>query len=289
MKPAPFEYYAATTLSEALGLLREHGPEAKVLAGGQSLLAMMKLRLARPPVLVDLNRIRDLDYVREVDGTLAFGALARLHELESERVRDRCPILAEAARHIGHPAIRHRGTVCGSLAHADPAAELPVVAVALEAELEVVGPKGPRRVLARDFFVSYFTTTLQSDELLVEARFPSLPSKAGWSFMELSRRAGDFALAAVAAVVEPGPDGRVAKARIALGAVAERPLRCAEAEALLEGESAGPSAFKRAAAEAVAPLDPPSDVHGSGAYRKRLAQVLIERALASAWARARAH
>jgi carbon-monoxide dehydrogenase medium subunit len=287
MKPPAFGYHAPRSVAAALDLLREHGPEAKVLAGGQSLVPMMKLRLARPPVLVDLNRIRELDYVREEDGHLAFGALARLRELESPLVRDRCPILAEAARHIAHPAIRNRGTVCGSLAHADPAAELPVVARALDAELRAVGPGGTRSIPARDFFVSFFTTSLEPGEVLVEARFPLPPAGAGATFLELSRRAGDFALVAVAALVTRGDGGTVADARIALGAVAEQPVRCDAAEAGLRGQPGGVAAFRQAAAAATRPLDPPSDLHGSSAYRKQVAEVLVGRALGQAWDRAR--
>jgi carbon-monoxide dehydrogenase medium subunit len=286
MKPPAFAYHAPTTVAEVLGLLRAHGPEAKILAGGQSLLAMMKLRLARPPMLIDLNRVRELEYVREGDGVLAFGALTRLYQLESDLVRRACPILAEAARHIAHPAIRNRGTVCGSLAHADPAAELPVLALALDAELGALGPRGARRLPARDFFVTYLTTALEPDELLVEARFPRLRPGAGWAFAELSRRAGDFALVAVAAVLERGPGGTVTEARIALGAVAERPVRCPEAEASLRGRPGGIAAFREAAAAAAQPLDPPADVHGSAAYRKQVARVLVERALTRAWDRA---
>lgn len=286
MKPPPFHYVRAQTVSEAVALLQEHGPEAKVLAGGQSLIPMMKLRLARPPVLVDLNRARELEYLKAADGALAFGGLARLSELESERVRGRCPILAAAARHIGHAAIRHRGTVCGSLAHADPAAELPIVALALDAELKVVGPNGPRRIPAREFFVSYFTTSLEPGEILVEARFPFVPAGAGWSFLELARRAGDFALAAVAVVLERGPGGTVLNPRIALGAVADRAIRCLGAEGCLRGEPAGAALFNAAAVEAARPLHPASDVHASGAYRRHVARVLVERALAEAWDRA---
>jgi carbon-monoxide dehydrogenase medium subunit len=286
VKPPAFEYYGARTVREAVALLQQHGPDAKLLAGGQSLIPMMKLRLARPPVLVDLNRARELEYVREDGGVLVFGGLARLYQLESAMVGERCPILGAAARHIGHAAIRHRGTVCGSLAHADPAAELPILALALEAELRAVGPSGPRRIPAEEFFVSYFTTSLAPGELLVEARFPFLPRGAGWSFQELARRAGDFALAAVAVVLERGPGGMVVDPRIALGAVADRAIRCREAEALLAGKPGGAAAFKAAALEAARPLDPPSDVHASGAYRRHLARVLVERALTEAWGRA---
>ena len=285
MKPAPFDYYRAGSLDEAVTLLDRHGPEAKVLSGGQSLLPMMKLRLARPPTLVDLGRVRELAYVRDADGRLAFGGMARLDALESDLVRTRCPLLAEAARHIGHPAIRHRGTVCGSLAHADPAAELPVLALALDADLVATGRRGPRVIPAAEFFVTMFTTRLTPSEILSEARFPAIGPGTGWGFAELSRRPGDFAIAAAAAVLEAGGDGRIGKARIALGAVADRAIRCVDAEAVLQGREPGPALFQAAAEAAAAPLDPPSDVHGSSAYRRHLVTVLVRRALAQAWER----
>ncbi len=287
MKPPPFEYHRPSTLDEALALLVRHGSDARLLAGGQSLLPMMKLRLARPAVLVDLNRVRELAYVRGDDGVLAFGALARLSELESDTVRARCPMLAAAARHIGHPAIRHRGTVCGSLAHADPAAELPVLALALDAELSVAGPSGARRVAAGNFFVTYFTTSLGPGEVLREARFPLPPVGRGWSFMELARRQGDYALASVASLLDVGADGTITRARVVLGSVADRALRSPEAEGALVGHAGTPTAFGAAAAAAAARLDPPTDVHGSGAYRREIARVLVERSLLEAWNRAR--
>jgi carbon-monoxide dehydrogenase medium subunit len=286
MKPAPFAYYRAGTAAEAVRLLQELGPEAKVLAGGQSLLPLMKLRLARPSAVVDLNRARELDHVREAADHVAFGGIARLSELESPRLARACPILAAAARHIGHPAIRHRGTVCGSLAHADPAAELPVVALALDAELVSVGPRGERRTPAADFFQTYLTTVLEPAEVLVEARFPRLGEDAGWAFLELARRHGDFALVSAAAVLQRDGGGRIGRARVALGSVADRAVRALDAERLLVGERATPALFDAAAAEAAHPLDPPSDVHGSGAYRRHLAAVLVARALAEAWGRA---
>lgn len=285
MKPAPFEYYRPASVEEAVALLARHGPEAKVLAGGQSLIPLLKLRLARPGVLVDLNGARELAYVR-TNGMVACGAMARLAELESAAIRSRCPILAAAARHIGHPAIRHRGTICGSLAHADPAAELPLLALVLDAELSVTGPAGNRVVRARDFFVTSLTTSLAPGELLVEARFPVPGPRTGWAFQELSRRHGDFAIAAVAALVEVGSAGTISNARIALGGVADRPLRCSDAEAALAGTPGGPAAFQAAAAAAADPLEPPSDLHGSGAYRRHVARVLVERALTEAWQRA---
>jgi carbon-monoxide dehydrogenase medium subunit len=285
MKPAPFEYYRASTLDDAVALLTKHGSDAKALAGGQSLLPLMKLRLARPAALVDLNRLRELAYVRREDGVLAFGALARLSELQSPTVRSLAPMLAAAARHIGHPAIRHRGTICGSLAHADPAAELPVLALTLGAELRVTGSAGERTIAARDFFVGALTTSLRPGEVLREARFPGLAPGVGWSFMELARRHGDYALVSVAIVLRADANGRVSEARIALGSVADRPVRCDAAERALVGEAGRRVAFEAVAATAAAPLDPPSDVHGSGAYRRRLAAVLVERALAEAWSR----
>lgn len=285
MKPAPFEYHRAASIEEALALLARHGPEAKVLAGGQSLIPMLKLRLVRPGVLVDLNRVGELAYLRPANGTLACGAMARLAELESAEIRSRCPILAAAARHIGHPAIRHRGTICGSLAHADPAAELPLLALALDAELRVTGPAGDRAVPARDFFVTSLTTSLAAGELLVEARFLLPGLRTGWAFQELSRRHGDFAIVSVAALIEAGTAGTIARARIALGGVADRPLRCPAAEVALAGTPAGPAAFQAAAAAAADPLEPPSDLHGSGAYRRHVARVLVERALMEAWQR----
>ena len=285
MKPAAFEYYRASTIKEAVELLGRHGAEAKVLAGGQSLLPMMKLRLARPTALVDINRIRDLGYVRAANGALAFGALARLDELESSQVSQACPLLTAASHHIGHTAIRNRGTVCGSLAHSDPAAELPVLALALDAEVVATGPRGQRVIPARDLFVTYLTTTLAPDEILTEARFPTLRPRTGWGFAELSRRTGDFAIAIAAAVLEMSPAGVITSARIALGAVADRALRAEEAEKSLVGTPGSPQAFEAAAALATASLDPPTDVHGSGSYRRHLASVLVARALAQAWER----
>jgi carbon-monoxide dehydrogenase medium subunit len=283
MKPPPFEYYRATTVEEAIALLSQYGSDAKVLAGGQSLLPMMKFRLARPSVLVDLRWVHDLAYVRQGDGIVAFGAMARLASLESDQVRALCTILAEAAQHIGHPPIRHQGTVCGSLAHADPAAELPVLALALHAEFVAKGPSGIRVIPARDFFVTMLTTSLGPCEILTEVRFPILQPESGWGFCELSRRPGDFALAIAAATLQVDTNGTIATARIALGAVADRATRCPEAETALLGQRGGKTTFQMAAALAAAPLAPPSDVHALGSYRRHLAKVLIERALTQAW------
>jgi carbon-monoxide dehydrogenase medium subunit len=285
MKPPPFEYYRATTVEEAISLLSQYGSDAKVLAGGQSLLPMIKLRLARPRVLVDLHWARELAYVRQADGMITFGAMARLADLESEQVRACCPLLGEVAGDIGHPPIRHRGTVCGSLAHADPAAELPMLALVLDAELVATGPNGTRIIPARDFFRTMLTTSLSGEEILMEARFPVLRPGRGWGFSELSRRPGDFAIVAAAATLDVGAAGVITQAQMALGAVADRAIRCPEAEAALVGQMAGTAAFEAAAALASAPLEPPSDVHGSSSYRRHLANVLVQRALTQAWQR----
>jgi carbon-monoxide dehydrogenase medium subunit len=211
--------------------------------------------------------------------------MARLASLESDQTHALCPILAEAAHHIGYPPIRHQGTVGGSLAHADPAAELPVLALVLDAECVATGPHGARVIPAPDFFVTMLTTSLGPADLLTEARFPILHPARGWGFSELSRRPGDFALVVAAATLQAGAGGTITHARIALGAVADRALRCPEAEAALLGQRGGQVAFAEAAALASAPLTPSSDVHASSGYRRHLAQVLVERALAQAWER----
>src|SRR5262249_45049496 len=229
----------------------------------------------------------ELAYVRQANGSVAFGAMARLATLESDQARSLCPILAEAAHHIGHPPIRHRGTVCGSLAHADPAAELSVLALALDAELVATGPTGARVIPGRDFFVPILTTSLGPCEILTEARFPTLRPESGWGFSELSRRPGDSAMVAAAATLQVGAAGTITKAQIALGAVADRAIRCPEAEAALLGQMGGRAAFEAAAVLASAPLTPPSDVHASSGYRRHLAKVLVERVLTQAWQRLR--
>jgi carbon-monoxide dehydrogenase medium subunit len=285
MKTPTFEYHRANTVEEAVALLQQYDFDAKLLAGGQSLLPMLKFRLARPAVLVDLGGVRDLSYVRRTGGVLAFGAMARTAELETDEVRAHCPILAEAAAKIGHAPIRHRGTVCGSLAHADPAAELPMLALALDAELVATGPDGTRVIPARDFFVSMLATSLGPSDILTEARFPTLPPGRGWGFSELSRRPGDFALVAAAATLETGAGGEITHARLVLGAVADTAVRCEEAEAALLGQPAGRKAFAEAAKLAVEPLAPPADLHASSSYRRHLAKVLVERTLMQAWQR----
>lgn len=288
MKPPKFRYFAPQSVEEALALLAEHAEEARVLAGGQSLVPLMNMRLVQLGALVDINGIGELAYIRPWDGGLAVGTLTRdAALLRDATAAQRLPLLVEATHSIGHPAIRNRSTVGGSIAHADPAAELPAVMLALDAEFEVRSRSGSRTIPARDFFKGYLTTDLKDGELLTELRVPGLPSRSGSAFVEFSRREGDYALAGVAAVVALDEDGTIADARLGLCSVGPMPVRPRAAEALLRGQRPGDEAWSNAAAAVVAALDnPPSDIHGSADYRRHLAEVLTRQALASAAERA---
>ena len=292
MKPAPFRYARAGSLAEATALLAAEPGEAKLLAGGQSLVPLLNMRLARPAVLVDLNGVRELRGITpSPDGGLRIGALTRHAELAtSAAVRERAPLLAEAARHVGHAAIRNRGTLGGSVAHADPAAELPAALVALDARLRVTGPRGARVIAAALFFRGLLATALETDEILTEVLVPT--AEPGWGFVEIARRPGDFALAGVAAIlrVAPGAPSRCEQVRLVGFGVGDRPLRLTGAERLLTGSALEPESAARAGAAAGADCDPPGDVHGSAEYRRHLATVLTERALLQALPRlARGH
>ena len=288
MKPPSFEYAAPATVSDAVSLLQGHEGDAKVLSGGQSLIPLLNMRLARPAIVVDLARIPALDYVREVDGGLAIGAMARQRTVEfSPLVRSGHPLLHAATLLIAHPQNRNQGTVGGSLAHADPAAELPAVALALDATLRAAGPNGERTIGASDFFVTYLTTALEPAEVLVEARFPALAARTGWSIMEVARRHGDFALAGAVSTLTLDGGGHCAGARIVLFGVGSTPVRAPEAERVVVGERPDRALFDRAGEKAGAEIDEPlSDVHASAEYRRDLARVLTRRALAEAAARA---
>jgi aerobic carbon-monoxide dehydrogenase medium subunit len=287
VKPARFDYYDPTTLEEAVALLQRFGEEAKLLAGGQSLVPVLNLRLARPAVLIDLNRVEGLSYIREDDGVIAIGAMTRHAAVErSELVARRQPLLAEAVRQIGHSQIRNRGTIGGSLAHADPSAELPAVLAALDGSVRLAGPGGLREVAAADLFLMYFLTEIRQGEVLVEVRVPVLPPGAGWAFVEVVRRHGDFALAGVACTLSLATDGLIAGCRLALTGVGLTPVRATEAEAKLLGVRPSPAAWALAAEAVRAAVDPESDVHGTAEYRRDLAGVLTERALARACERA---
>ncbi len=289
MKPAPFDYFDPTTLPEALALLAQYGDEGKVLAGGQSLLPLMYLRLATPRYLVDVNRVAGLDYMRVEGTTLCIGATTRQRTVErAVPVQMGWPLVVEALRQVGHAPIRNRGTFGGSIAHADPAAELPAVLVALEGTVRAVSAAGERVVPADEFFVAYLTTALDPTELLVEVRLPAPPAGSGWAFLEVSRRHGDFALVGLACLLALEADGRhIAAARLAFTGVGGTPLRAREAEAALVGEVAGPAAFARAAALAQAAAEPDSDVHASAEFRRHLVGVVARRGLARAHERAR--
>jgi len=287
LKPAPFRYARPQNLADAVELLASAGDDVKILAGGQSLVPMLNLRLVRPAVLIDLNGVPGLDHITSSpSGGLAIGALVRHAALAgSAVVVERAPLLAEAARHVGHPAIRHRGTLGGSLAHADPAAELPAALVALGAELRLHGRRGARTIQASEFFLGLMTTALAADEILLEIRVPR--QGPGWGFAEVVRRAGDFALAGVVALVaRAGPSGPCESARVVGFGVGDRPLRFAAAEEILTSPSRDPSAaLTQAAAAAAGTCDPPDDVHASAEYRRHLAAVLTEEAVSQALTR----
>jgi carbon-monoxide dehydrogenase medium subunit len=283
MKPPRFDYLLPRSLDEALGILAEHGEEAKVLAGGQSLVPLLNFRLVRPAYLVDLNEIPGLDGLRVEDGRLAIGAMTRQRTVErSTLVRERCPLLADAMPQIGHAQIRNRGTVGGSLAHADPAGELPAVAAALGAELVLRSRRGERRLTPEAFFVAYLTTAAEPDELLVEARGPVAPPRTGTAFLEVSRRHGDFAIVGVAATLTVDEGGVCTACAVALTGVGPTPVIAGEAVRALVGVKPDAGAFDEVGRRLASALRPDSDLHASSDYRKHLARVLTRRALARA-------
>jgi len=289
VKPPPFDYSAPGTLDEALSLLSDLGDEARPLAGGQSLIPLLSLRLARPSHLVDLARIadRELTAIVRTDGHVTIGAMVRERQAEADdAVSHGAPLLAEALPLIGHPAIRSRGTVGGSLSHADPAAELPAVTLVLSAEMVVQSSsRGRRSIRAEDFFTGFFSTAMDDDEILVQVRVPVPPPATGTAIAEVARRHGDFAMVGAAAAVRLD-GGRVAGARVALTGVSDTPLLLADADKLLAGVEPTIEVLQEAAAELVRPLSPPSDVHGSSAYRRHLAVVLVRRTLETSVRRA---
>jgi aerobic carbon-monoxide dehydrogenase medium subunit len=282
MKLPPVEYEAPTTVAEAIDLLAEHGDEASVLAGGQSLIPLLALRLARPEVLIDINGIDELSGVSAADGHVAIGAVTREYVAEeSGTVADTLPLLAAALPLIGHEAIRSRGTIGGSLAHADPAAELPAVARALDAEFVVRGASGTRVIPAAQWFDGYLTTSRRPDELLAEVRFPAAGPGTGVSFEEVARRHGDFAIVGLAASLMFS-DGVISDARLAFAGVSDVPVRATAAEELLAGERPSAELFDEAARRATEDLDPPADLHGSSDYRKTVAAAVVRRGLRAA-------
>lgn len=289
MKPAPFQYFAPNSLSEALRLLAEHGHDAKPLAGGQSLVPTMNFRLAQPGILVDINNIPELSYVRlGPDGSLRIGALTRHSTVEHDPlVMQHAPLLHETMPHIAHRQIRNRGTIGGSLAHADPAAELPAVAVALDVKLRLQSDKGERWIAARDFYLGLFTTALAPGELLVEVVIPPMPPRSGYAFDEVARRPGDYAMAGAAALVALDAAGQCEQAKLVYLSVGEYPTPATQAAALLLGQRPTAELIGQAAATAASvDIDPVADIHASVPYRRHLAQVLAQRTLTKAFERA---
>jgi CO/xanthine dehydrogenase FAD-binding subunit len=283
MKPADFKYHRPRSIDEGLSLLQEFGDEGKILAGGQSLIPLMNFRLAQPSYLIDINFIDGLDYVRSEGGALKIGCLARQSRLlDNPLIRERCPLLADSLSYVGYEQTRNRGTLCGSLAHADPAAELPAVMLALDGSLTVASATGKREVAAREFFRSYLTTVLGSDEMVLEATIPEMLPYAGWSFTEFARRFGDFAIVGVAVLLLREQD-RISDARIALTGVGDKPWRDRKLEEMMLGEKGGNDIFTRVADEVRSSIEPSSDIHASASYRRSLAGVLTKRALAEAW------
>lgn len=283
MKPASFDYSRPASLMEALQLLAEYQDAARPLAGGQSLVPMMNFRLARPSLLVDLNNLPELDFLKVENGQLRIGAMTRQRVLErSAPVTSGWPLLQEATRHIGHIHIRNRGTVGGSIAHAYPSAEIPLAMMALEASFVLRSAKGERTVLAREFFIDAMTTLLEPGELLVEIRVPQPKAWAGWGFKEVSRRHGDFALAGVAGVIAFKEDGSIDEAKVVFSGA--KPHLSNQTDAL-RGQKPDPEIFAAVARKAAAELDTESDIHASADYRRQVSEVLARRVLEAAAAR----
>ena len=278
MKPPPFAYESPTEVADAVALLAAHGADARPLAGGQSLVPLLNFRLARPAVLVDLNRIAALANVAVEDGTLRIGAMARQAAVEAAPAVARgWPILIEAIGHIAHPQIRNRGTIGGSLAHNDPAAELPAVMLALDAEMTAQGPAGTRAIAAGDFFTDTMETALAADELLTRIAVPALPEGTGWSFHEAARRQGDFALVAACVLLRPASGGGL-DARVVVTGIGNGPVRVPAAEAILAAPGAAGDACEAAGAAAAEAVEPMDDPHAPAWYRRRLVAALTARA-----------
>jgi CO/xanthine dehydrogenase FAD-binding subunit len=287
MKPPRFLYCAPLILDEALALLDQNSEDTKVLAGGQSFVPLLNMRLAGPAYIVDINHISELNYIEQEDGYLAIGATVRQRQVErSALVQEKHPLLIEVVKHIGHMQIRNRGTIVGSIAHADPAAELPALLTCLNGEVLAQSSHGERVIKAEEFFTGYLSTALEPGEMLTEARFPWIAPQAGWAFMEFARRSGDYALVGAAAVLTPTPDDRCMSAQIAYLGIAGSPVRGHVVEDVLVGTALDDSALD-AAAEVAGKLvsDDMSDVHATVAYRRILTAELTRRVLKAAWER----
>jgi aerobic carbon-monoxide dehydrogenase medium subunit len=283
MKPAPFEYAAPTSVAEAVALLAANPGSAKLLAGGQTLMPVLAFRLAAPSLLVDLGKVPGLNRIDIGADGVRLGACVRWRDIEDDaRLRDAHPLLVQAVSHVAHYQIRNRGTVGGSLAHADPAAEMPGIAVTCDAELKLIGPAGSRTVAASGFFQGALSTVLAEDEVLVEVRLPPWPEQRRWAFEEFARRRGDFALAAVALYYDVDAAGHASNAHVGVIGACHCPHRLTAVEAVLNGRAIDAATISAAAAAAEAALDAPSDLHAPGEYRRALYASLLETALGRA-------
>jgi aerobic carbon-monoxide dehydrogenase medium subunit len=283
MKLPPFEYACPTSLSEAVALLAAHDGEAKPLAGGQSLVPMLAFRVAAPSLIVDLRKLAELKQISIGADGVTLGAMVRWCDiLGDERLQTAHPLLVEAVGHVAHYQIRNRGTVGGSLAHADPAAELPGIAVTCEAVIAVTGKGGTRTIAAADFFQGALTTALKTDEIITSINFPAWPSRRRFGFLEFARRRGDFALAGTALFYDTDEAGCARNAHVGAIGIADVPLRLGAVETVLNGSAIDEAAIAKAGAAASASVDPPDDIHASGAYRRALIGTLVERALTAA-------
>lgn len=279
MIPAAFDYIAVKNVPDAVAELVKHGDEAKLLAGGHSLIPLMKLRLATPSFVVDIGRVKDLNYIRRTNGHLAFGAVTTHHDVQfSDLVKEQLPLLAAAAGQIGDPQVRNRGTIGGAAAHADPSGDFPACLVALDAEFDLVGPKGKRVIKAKDFFVDTFTTSLQPGEVLTEIRVPVPPPGTRGTYQKFSRRSQDWAIVAVAAQATV-KDGKFQDVRIGLTSMGSTPVRATAVEQALRGKGTDAATIRAAAEKAAEGTNPPADLNGSSDYRRHLATVLTRRAL----------
>lgn len=286
MKLPPFEYACPATLDEAVALLAAHDGEAKVLAGGQSLVPMMAFRVAQPSLLVDLRKLAGLNRIDISADGVRLGALVRWRDIQDDRRLERAhPLLAAAIEHVAHYQVRNRGTVGGSVAHADPAAEMPGIAVTCDALIAATGRSGSRTIGAVDFFQGALTTALEPDEIITEIRLPPWPVARRWAFQEFSRRRGDFAMSGVALFYDSGKDGKAANVHVGVIGVGDRPIRLAKTEAYIAGQTVDDATIARAGETAAAEVDAQDDIHASADYRRSLTGTLVERALRQAAAR----
>ncbi|MCC6890649.1 MAG: xanthine dehydrogenase family protein subunit M [Hyphomicrobiales bacterium] len=288
MKPPPFRYHDPRSVAEAVALLGQL-ENAKLLAGGQSMMPMLNMRFVQPDHIIDLNRVDGLAYIREIDGGIDIGAMTRQRDIEfSELVRRRCPLMHEAIQHVGHRQTRNRGTIGGSLCHLDPSAELVTVAAAMDATVTVQGPNGTRQIEFAAFPVAFMTPAIELNELVTAVRFPAWPDGHGYGFVEFSRRHGDFAIVSAAALLSEDASGRIGRAAVVLGGIAPAPVRATAVEQALIGQSPDDKLL-RAACETCRSYEAIDDIHAPAAYRQHLATVMTRRALERARARLKSH